>query len=101
METAVETAAALAQANPDARENQYSRALIVFNEKAGSVSANDREKLIDAVKGAGIEHFALLGPEKMTPRLFGHAKDFDVMIVLGGDGTARAAAELMPRDGPP
>jgi len=37
----------------------------------------------------------------MTPSLFARAKDFDVMIVLGGDGTARGAAELMSRDGPP
>src|SRR5690606_693516 len=34
-------------------------------------------------------------------RLFQRAHEFDVIIVLGGDGTARAAAELAPREGPP
>ena len=101
METAVDTAAAPAQTNPAARQNQYKKALILFNEKAGSVGAADGEKLVAAAKAAGIEQFKLLGANQMTPRFFAGAKNFDVMIVLGGDGTARAAAELMPRDGPP
>src|SRR5689334_11986512 len=101
METVVDTAAAPTQGDPAASSHAFKKALILFNEKAGSVSASDSDKLIEAVKAAGIEKFALLGPEKMTPSLFARAKDFDVMIVLGGDGTARAAAELMPRDGPP
>jgi diacylglycerol kinase family enzyme len=101
METAVETAAAPAQADPAAPAHQYKKALIIFNEKAGSVSAGDGEKLIDAVKAAGIEQFAILGPDKMSPQLFARAMEFDIVIVLGGDGTARSAAELMPRDGPP
>src|SRR6185503_8429081 len=98
METAVETAAAPAQTDSAAPAHVYKKALILFNEKAGSVSAGDGEKLVEAVKAAGIEQFALLGPEKMTPQLFARTMDFDVVIVLGGDGTARAAAELMPRD---
>lgn len=101
METAVDTAAAPTQTAPVAPTHAYKKALILFNEKAGSVSAGDGEKLVDAVKAAGIEQFAILGPEKMTPQLFARSMDFDVMIVLGGDGTARNAAELMPRDGPP
>jgi diacylglycerol kinase family enzyme len=101
METAVDTAAAPAQTDPAAPAHQYKKALILFNEKAGSVSAGDGEKLIDAVKAAGIEQFAILGPEEMSPQLFARAAEFDIVIVLGGDGTARAAAELMPRDGPP
>jgi diacylglycerol kinase family enzyme len=101
METAVETAAAPAQANPDARKIQYNRARIFFNEKAGSVSAADGDKLIEAVKAAGVEHVALLGAERMSPQLFARTAEYDVVIVLGGDGTARAAAELMPRNGPP
>ncbi len=101
METAVDTAALSAQADPAAPPHTYKKALILFNEKAGSVSASDGEKLVEAVKAAGVEEFALLGPEKMTPQLFARTMDFDVVIVLGGDGTARAAAALMPRDGPP
>ena len=98
MDTAIDTAPARAGVGAP---RTFKRALILFNEKAGSLSAGDGEKLIEAVKAAGIENFKLLGPEKMTPQVFARARDFDVMIVLGGDGTARAAAELMPRDGPP
>lgn len=101
METAVDTSPAPVQIAPVAPAHAYKKALILFNEKAGSVSAGDGEKLVEAVKAAGIEQFAIIGPEKMTPKLFARSKDFDVMIVLGGDGTARNAAELMPRDGPP
>lgn len=80
---------------------ERARALILFNEKAGSVGPNDRDKLIEAAKAAGIAEYALVTPEKMTPKLFERARHFDVIIVLGGDGTARAAAEMAPRDGPP
>jgi hypothetical protein len=62
METVVDTTDALAPADPGARENPYKSALILFNPKAGSVSAADGEKLIEAVKAAGVEQFALLGP---------------------------------------
>ncbi|MFZ2030209.1 MAG: diacylglycerol kinase family protein [Vitreimonas sp.] len=101
METVADTAAAPVQTDAVTPVHQYKKALILFNEKAGSVSASDGEKLIEAVKAAGVEQFAILGPEKMSPQLFARSIDFDVMIVLGGDGTARSAAELMPRDGPP
>lgn len=77
------------------------KAFILFNEKAGSVSADDREKLIEAVTQAGIEHYALIGPEKLSRKMLERARGFDVLIVLGGDGTARMVAELAPRDGPP
>src|SRR5215813_11315186 len=101
MDTAVTRIAAPAEAGCAERPSTFKRALIFFNEKAGSVTSADSDRLIDAVKAAGFEQFALLGPEKMSPSLFARAVDFDVMIVLGGDGTARAAAELTPRNGPP
>lgn len=78
-----------------------SRALIIFNEKAGSVGPADRDKLIEAVTAAGITKYALVGADRVNRRTFETAKNFNVVIVLGGDGTARAAAELAPRDGPP
>jgi len=77
------------------------KAFILFNEKAGSVSAGDGEKLVEAVKTAGIEDFVVIGPEKLSRKLLERARKFDVLIVLGGDGTARTVAELAPRDGPP
>lgn len=77
------------------------KALVLFNEKAGSVQPGDRERLIAALSGAGVEQYALVGADKMSKRLFSRARDFDVIIVLGGDGTARAAAALAPRNGPP
>lgn len=77
------------------------KALVFFNEKAGSVNAGDREKLVEALHAADIGQYALIDAAKISRRLFDRAKEFDVIIVLGGDGTARAAAELAPRDGPP
>ncbi len=77
------------------------KALVFFNEKAGSVGPNDRQKLVEALGAADIGQYALVDAEKISPELFQHAHDFDVIIVLGGDGTARAAAELAPRDAPP
>jgi diacylglycerol kinase family enzyme len=78
-----------------------SKALVLFNEKAGSVAPGDRERLIETLAAAGIEDYALVGVENVSARLFQRARTFDVIIVLGGDGTARAAAELAPRGGPP
>lgn len=77
------------------------KALVFFNEKAGSVGPNDREKLVEALNTAEIGQYALIDAEKISAKLFKRANDFDVIIVLGGDGTARAAAELAPRNGPP
>lgn len=77
------------------------RALIFFNEAAGSVNAGDRDKLIEAVQAHGFGKYAIVGPEKLTPKLLARAKNFDVIIVLGGDGTAKGIAELAPRNGPP
>ena len=76
-------------------------ALILFNQGAGSVHPGDREKLVEAVTAAGITQYTVLGIDKLSKKLFDRNRDFDVIIVLGGDGTARAAAELAPRNGPP
>lgn len=80
---------------------RYKRALVIFNEKAGSVTAGDREKLIAALETHEITKHTLIGPDRVTRRTFEKAKSYDLIIVLGGDGTARAAAELAPRGGPP
>lgn len=100
MEQATKTDAA-AQDEGARKNTAYRRALILFNEKAGSVHPGDRDKLIAAAREAGVEEYALVGPEMMSARLFKFAKDVDVIIVLGGDGTARNVAELAPANAPP
>lgn len=80
---------------------RFASALVLFNEKAGSVAPGDDEKLVDALKLAGVERYALVSAENISAKLFARAPDFDVVIVLGGDGTARAAASLAPEDAPP
>lgn len=77
------------------------RALLLFNEKAGSVTAADRDKFIEGVRAAGIAAPTLVTVDRLSRRTFAKARGYDVIIVLGGDGTARVAAELAPRDGPP
>ncbi len=77
------------------------QALILFNPKAGSVTEADRDKLIEAAASSGITRYALVGAEMMSDRLFERAKNFDVIIVLGGDGTAKTVAERAPDDAPP
>jgi len=77
------------------------KALLLFNEMAGNVGPADRDKLIEAVSAAGLRNYVLVNADRMSRRLFARAREFDIIIVLGGDGTARAAAELAPRDGPP
>jgi diacylglycerol kinase family enzyme len=101
MEQATETIAQAAAPERARAIGSGAKALVFFNEKAGSVTAADREKLVEALAAADIGQYALIDAEKISRRLFKSAKDFDVIIVLGGDGTARAAAELAPRDGPP
>src|SRR5690606_17757821 len=49
------------------------KAIVLFNEKAGSVSPGDGEKLVEAVKQAGIEHVAVVGPEKLSRKLLERA----------------------------
>lgn len=93
--------AAADQVQAHTRAIQGDRALILFNQAAGSVHAGDREKLIEAVTAHGFDKYALVGPEKLTKKLLDRAKNFDVIIVLGGDGTAKSVAELAPRNGPP
>jgi diacylglycerol kinase family enzyme len=77
------------------------KALVCFNEKAGGVAAGDRDRLAEMLAAAGIDQHPFIEAERMSRRLLQRAKDYDVIIVLGGDGTARAAAKLAPRDGPP
>ena len=91
-------AATLADAPPPAPAR---KALVLFNEKAGSVQPGDGERLVAVLREGGVEQFAIVGAGRVSRRLFAQARSFDIIVVLGGDGTARAAASLAPRDGPP
>lgn len=75
--------------------------MILFNARAGSVCDADGDKLIEALKALGVENYVLAGPEKLDKKLLQRAKKFDVIVVLGGDGTAKCVAELAARDSPP
>jgi len=77
------------------------RVLVLFNEKAGSVQPGDGERLMETLTRAGVAYTALMRAERMSRRMFLRAREFDAIVVLGGDGTARAAAAMAPRDGPP
>jgi diacylglycerol kinase family enzyme len=65
------------------------------------VQPGDRDRLLQSLVELGVQQHALVGADKLTRRVLSRAREFDVIIVLGGDGTARAAAALAPRDGPP
>lgn len=86
---------------PFVRPAAFRSALVFFNPKAGSISAGDDERLRETLTAAGIERYAIVGVDKIKPGLFDRAGVFDVIIVLGGDGTARCAAAMAPADGPP
>ncbi|MCL4714982.1 MAG: NAD(+)/NADH kinase [Hyphomonadaceae bacterium] len=80
---------------------EQARAFVLFNEDAGSVAPGDRDKLVAALAAGGVAHHAIAPAKQCSRRMLARAKSFDVIIVLGGDGTARAAAALAPPDGPP
>jgi diacylglycerol kinase family enzyme len=101
MEQVNEIAALVAPSEPARAIPVAAKALVFFNDKAGSVGPKDRERLVEALGACDIGQYALIDAKKISRKLFQRADEFDVIIVLGGDGTARAAAELAPRDGPP
>ncbi len=77
------------------------KALVLLNEKAGSVGPNAAAQMDEALRAGGVEQFAVVDATNMSKRVFQRAPQFDAIIVLGGDGTARHAAEMAPRNGPP
>lgn len=93
--------AASAPASEKRANQRVRKALILLNEKAGSVGPKAGAQLVDALTASGVEHFVIVDATRMSRRSFQRANQFDAIIVLGGDGTARAAAELAPRNGPP
>jgi diacylglycerol kinase family enzyme len=75
-------------------------AAILFNEQSGGVKPTDRDRLVERVRAAGMSNIELADVEDMDA-LFADSHERSVIIVLGGDGTARAAAARASRHGPP
>lgn len=73
-------------------------ALVIVNEAAGSVGQGGREKLLAAIEVLGPRVTKAVGD--LDQICEGDAADADVIIVLGGDGTASKAASVFI-DGPP
>lgn len=71
---------------------------MLLNEKAGGVGPGDRARLDEALS-ASFERHEIIGVDAVSSALF--TRDVDVIIALGGDGTARALAAAAPREGPP
>ncbi|MGD9980587.1 MAG: diacylglycerol kinase family protein [Hyphomonadaceae bacterium] len=99
MNPAAETTEARAA---DARApRRVRKALVLLNEKAGGVGPKAAADLVEALTASGVEQLTIVDATRMSRRHFQRAAQFDAIVVLGGDGTARAAAELAPRSGPP
>lgn len=77
---------------PWAEDARVFRAIVVVNERAGSVTRNSADLLVARLRELGGEiagvFFSLDDVEAAA------APQADVVVVLGGDGTARAAAEI-------
>lgn len=68
------------------------RAIVVVNERAGSVARDSADQLVAQLRDLGGDVAGVFrSPEEIEPAA---AKGADLVVVLGGDGTARAAAEM-------
>ncbi|MGE3142854.1 MAG: diacylglycerol kinase family protein, partial [Hyphomonadaceae bacterium] len=70
------------------------------NEKSGRVSAGDGAALAAQLEALGVRTGDIIDGLDMEA-LFARARDADLIVVLGGDGTARAAAAAAPAGAPP
>ena len=77
------------------------RALVLCNEKAGSVMPGDADRLRALLAAHGFKYIETADFAALDAAFFERAQAHDVIVVLGGDGTARAAAEAAPAHGPP
>ncbi|MBL8545184.1 MAG: NAD(+)/NADH kinase [Hyphomonadaceae bacterium] len=99
MQPAADTAAAPPE--PPRVTTRIKKVLVLLNEKAGSVGPKAGAQLVETLNAGGVEQFTIVDATRMSSRHFQRASQFDAIVVLGGDGTARCAAELAPRNGPP
>lgn len=79
------------------------RVFAVVNAKSGSTDATSPERLKKILTDRGIEaEVAAPEPDGMADAITAAVKEApDALIVLGGDGTARGAAEIAGPNGPP
>lgn len=76
------------------------RAFVIVNEAAGGVGRGAADALRAQLGAAGVEIVALADDVAGLQAHQAAVRDAGMIVVLGGDGTARAAAEAF-RDGPP
>ncbi len=76
------------------------RAFVVVNESAGGVGPGARDALTKSLRDAGFRSLDVREEVHKLQECRELAKKADVIVVLGGDGTARAAAEAFA-EGPP
>jgi diacylglycerol kinase family enzyme len=75
----------------------------IINTSSGSCDLESEEKMLNTLKGAGIiEPRMWCGRADQMPEFFTEAagQSLDVLVVLGGDGTIRTAAEGCTEQGP-
>lgn len=102
MDTAPPIADVLQPANA-LKPAEVRRVFAVVNAKSGSTDATSPERLRKILADRGIEaDIAAPEPEGMADAITAAMSQApDVLIVLGGDGTARSAAEIAGPNGPP
>ena len=86
------TIASQTPARPWFKGTRAARALVIVNESAGSVGSGARDKLLELLQGHNVEPVKIVGD--LATLKAADAARADVIIVLGGDGTARAAAQM-------
>jgi diacylglycerol kinase family enzyme len=75
---------------------------VIINTSSGGCDLGSEEKILNILKGGGIvEPKTWCGEAAQVERAFAEAArhKLDVLIVLGGDGTIRTAAEACAQDG--
>jgi diacylglycerol kinase family enzyme len=75
----------------------------IINTSSGSCDLESEEKMLNHLKSAGIVEPRMWcgGADRVTPSLAEAAgQKLDVLVVLGGDGTIRTAAEGWTEEGP-